>query len=432
MTVHVIGAGLAGVEAARALSKSGIHVTLHEMRPNVMTPAHRTGRFAELVCSNSLRSDDPLVAVGLLKEEMRTLGSIVMEAAEHAKVPAGSSLAVDRDLFSSWIEKVIEDDPLIEVVQGEVTGIDPDTITVIAAGPLASPGLAKTLSEMFEADHLHFYDAVAPIIEKSSIDMSVCYLKSRYDKGEAAYINCPMDKETYEAFHAAIIEARTATVKDFEKDVFEGCMPFEVMAARGYETLLYGPMKPVGLEQPGKKRPYAVVQLRQDDAKATMYNIVGFQTHLAWSEQKAIIRMIPGLENAEILRYGVMHRNTYIDSPNVLDATYRSKKHPNIFVAGQISGVEGYVESAASGLYAGIQAARHAKGMDPVPFPEETVMGAMASYISTANKSFVPMNANFGLMPELQGRMPKKARKEAHRKRSSQALKGFMDVIGWT
>ncbi len=432
MTVNVIGAGLAGVEAAHILSAYGINVRLFEMRPKTMTPAHQTGRFAELVCSNSLRSDDPLVAVGLLKEEMRAFDSLVMAAADVAKVPAGSSLAVDRDLFSAYIEDVIHRDPKISVVNEEVTSINLEEVTIVAAGPLASDALFNDLKRLFNHEHLHFFDAIAPIIDVQSIDMDVCYLKSRYDKGEAAYINCPMDKESYERFYDALVSARTAAEKDFEVNVFEGCMPFEVMAKRGHDTLRYGPMKPVGLEQEGKSRPYAVVQLRQDDAKASMYNIVGFQTHLAWDEQKRIIKMIPGLNQAEILRYGVMHRNTYIDSPSIINATFQTKVYPNVFVAGQISGVEGYVESAASGLNAGIQAARYVKGLPLVPFPESSMMGAMAAYVSTANASFVPMNANFGLMPELQGRLHKKARKEAHGKRSRLVISDYKDVIGWT
>ncbi|MCF7930389.1 MAG: methylenetetrahydrofolate--tRNA-(uracil(54)-C(5))-methyltransferase (FADH(2)-oxidizing) TrmFO [Acholeplasmataceae bacterium] len=427
--VKVIGAGLAGVEAAYYLANQNIEVELYEMRPNKMTPAHQTGRFAELVCSNSLRSNDIHNAVGLLKEEMMTFDSLVIKAAHATSVPAGSSLAVDRELFSSYIEDKIKSHPKIKVINQEFTHIDTDSYTIICAGPLASDQLSKEISQVFDRDHLHFFDAIAPIIEAKSINMEIAYLKSRYDKGEAAYINCPMTKEEYEAFHHELIHSKKVQIKDFENNVFEGCMPFEVMAERGFETLLYGPMKPVGLEKDGGKRPFAVVQLRQDDASKSMYNIVGFQTHLTWDEQKRIIRMIPGLEQANILRYGVMHRNTYLESPKILNNCYQTRLFPKIFFAGQISGVEGYVESAASGLNAAIQMCQLIVHNELKPLPKETMMGAMANYISTPNQSFVPMNANLGLFPQLEFKHSKKMRKEHYAKRSIDALLLYKETL---
>ena len=427
--VKVIGAGLAGVEVAYYLANQNIKVQLYEMRPKKMTPAHQTGHFAELVCSNSLRSNDIHNAVGLLKHEMMAFDSLIMQAANASSVPAGSSLAVDRIIFSEYIEDKIKNHPNIEVINEEFTHINPDELTMICAGPLASDGLSEEISKLFHQDHLHFFDAIAPIIDASSINMDVAYLKSRYDKGEAAYINCPMTKEEYEAFHHELINSEKVEIKGFENNVFEGCMPFEVMAARGFETLLYGPMKPVGLAKDGERRPFAVVQLRQDDASKSMYNIVGFQTHLTWPEQKRIIQMIPGLEKAKILRYGVMHRNTYLESPKILNNAFQSKAYPNLFFAGQISGVEGYVESAASGLNAAIQMNLWIKNHELKPFPRETMMGAMANYISTSNKSFVPMNANLGLFPELGYKHSKKMRKELYANRSLEALKLFKEDL---
>ncbi|PKK93981.1 MAG: methylenetetrahydrofolate--tRNA-(uracil(54)-C(5))-methyltransferase (FADH(2)-oxidizing) TrmFO [Tenericutes bacterium HGW-Tenericutes-6] len=427
--VKIIGAGLAGSEAAYYLANQGIQVTLYEMRPKKMTPAHQTGRFAELVCSNSLRSNDLHNAVGLLKEEMRQFDSLIMKAAHHASVPAGSSLAVDREIFSTYIEERIKNHPNIKVVYDEFKKINPDEMTVIAAGPLASESLSESIKALFHQETLHFFDAIAPIIDAKSINMDIAYLKSRYDKGEAAYINCPMTKEEYETFYEAVINAKRVELKDFEMNVFEGCMPFEEMAERGHDTLLFGPMKPVGLEQEGKKRPYAVVQLRQDDAAKSMYNIVGFQTHLTWDEQKKIIRMIPGLEDANILRYGVMHRNTYLESPKLLNNAFQSKIYPNLFFAGQISGVEGYVESAASGLNVAIQMTSLIKKGAINPLPEVTMMGAMASYVSTENKSFVPMNANLGLLPQLDYKHKKHMRKELYAQRSLDALKSYLEVL---
>jgi len=427
--VKIIGAGLAGVEAAYYLANQQINVKLYEMRPKKMTPAHQTGDFAELVCSNSLRSNDIHNAVGLLKHEMTHFNSLIMQAAKHAEVPAGSSLAVDRKLFSSFIENHIKNHPFIEFVNEEITDINSDELTIVCAGPLASDDLTKSIEKLLNQEELHFFDAIAPIIDAKSINMDIAYLKSRYDKGDAAYINCPMTEDEYNAFYDAVIQSKKVQVKDFENNVFEGCMPVEVMAERGRETLLFGPLKPVGLEQEGKKRPYAVVQLRQDDTAKSMYNIVGFQTHMTWDEQKKVIRMIPGLENAEILRYGVMHRNTYLESPKILNAGYQVKAYPNIFFAGQISGVEGYVESAASGLNAAIQMTHYIKNNEIKPLPKETMLGAMAFYISTPNKSFVPMNANLGLFPPLDFKHKKKSRKEHYVERSLQALSHYKEEM---
>ena len=425
--VKIIGAGLAGCEAAYYLAQKGIKVRLYEMRPIQMTPAHETDMFAELVCSNSLRSNDIQVAVGLLKEEMRAFDSLIMAAAHIASVPAGSSLAVDRKVFSDYIEQTLKNHPNIEIMREEVKTLNPDELTIVAAGPLASDNLSKAIQDLLHLDHLHFFDAIAPIIDAKSIDMQIAYLKSRYDKGEAAYINCPMTKEEYDAFYDAVMQAKRVEVKGFEHNVFEGCMPFEEMAERGKETLLYGPMKPVGLQQEGQKRPYAVVQLRQDDASASMYNIVGFQTHLTWDAQKEIIRMIPGLQKAEILRYGVMHRNTYIESPKILNDGFQVIQYPNLFFAGQISGVEGYVESAASGLNAAIQMERYIHKLPLKPLPIDTMMGAMAKYISTPNQSFVPMNANWGLVPPFDMKHKKKSRKLMYAERALASLKTYRE-----
>ena len=398
-SVTVIGAGLAGSEAAWQLARRGISVTLVEMRPVKMTPAHHTENFAELVCSNSLRSNDTHNAVGLLKEEMRLLDSLVIAAADQHQVPAGSALAVDREGFSRQITETLKSHPLITVVSKEITSI-PSGPVIIATGPLTSDALAKDISEFLEAQSFYFYDAAAPIIEKDSIDFSIAYYKSRYDKGEADYINCPMNKEEFDAFYDALVSANVVPLKEFEKEIyFEGCMPFEEMAKRGRKTLLFGPMKPVGLEKEDGKRPYAVVQLRQDDAAASLYNVVGFQTHLTWGEQKRILQMIPGLQQANIVRYGVMHRNSYMNSPAVLLATYQSKKREDVFFAGQMTGVEGYVESAASGLLAGMNMERWLREKPLVIMPPFTMIGAMAHYIThTSPKHFQPMNANFGIV----------------------------------
>ena len=428
--VNVIGAGLAGSEAAWQIAKRGVKVRLYEMRPVKQTPAHHTEKFAELVCSNSLRAAGLTNAVGVIKEEMRMLDSIIMKAADNCAVPAGGALAVDRHEFAGYVTEAVRNHPNVEVINEEVTEI-PEGITVIATGPLTSDALAKKIQALTGEEYLYFYDAAAPILEKDSIDMDKVYLKSRYDKGEAAYLNCPMTKEEFDAFRQALIEAECAPLKEFEKEkYFEGCMPIEVMAARGEKTMTFGPMKPVGLEDPKTgKRPYAVVQLRQDDAAGTLYNIVGFQTHLKWPEQKRVFSMIPGLENLEIVRYGVMHRNTFINSPKVLTQTYQLRANPNLFFAGQMTGVEGYVESAGSGLLAGINAARLALGEELLYFPHETALGSMARYIThTDGKNFQPMNVNFGLFPDLGERIKSKAeRAEKHATRAIESIQNFMN-----
>ena len=434
----VIGAGLAGCEAAYQASRLGVDVTLYEMKPHKRTPAHKSDGFAELVCSNSLRSDDVGNAVGLLKEEMRMIGSLIMEAAEVSRVPAGSALAVDRQKFSDYITEKIKNDPHITVIDREITELDGDGITVVATGPLTSDGLSDHIRNSLGIGGLHFFDAAAPIVSADSIDYDKDYFASRYGKGDATdYLNCPMTKEEYDAFYEALISARTAELHDFDNDggkltVFEGCMPVEVMASRGYETLTFGPLKPVGLPDPKTgKDPYAVVQLRRENADGTMYNLVGFQTHLAFSEQKRVFSMIPGLENAEFLRYGVMHRNTYLDSPGVLANDYSMKKRPDVFFAGQITGVEGYVESAASGMYAGINAALRALGRDPFVLPDTTMIGAMANYVSigSVSKNFQPMNANYGIVAPLGYKVKggKRARNEEYSKRAIECLKEILN-----
>ncbi|EOT44252.1 FADH(2)-oxidizing methylenetetrahydrofolate--tRNA-(uracil(54)-C(5))-methyltransferase TrmFO [Enterococcus columbae] len=428
--VNVIGAGLAGSEAAWQIAQAGVEVRLYEMRPKKSTPAHHTSQFAELVCSNSLRGNSLQNAVGVLKEEMRRLNSVILASADATSVPAGGALAVDRETFSAMVTEKVKNHPLVTVIEEEVTTF-PEGITVVATGPLTSEGLSKTIKDFNGSDGFYFYDAAAPIIEKSSINFDKVYLKSRYDKGEAAYLNCPMTKEEFEAFREALISAEVAPLKEFEKEkYFEGCMPIEVMAARGEKTMLFGPMKPVGLEDPKTgKRPYAVIQLRQDNAAASLYNIVGFQTHLKWGEQKRVFQMIPGLENAEFVRYGVMHRNSFMNSPELLLPTYQSRKDERIFFAGQMTGVEGYVESAASGLIAGMNAARLAKGEELIEFPRETAIGSMAYYITHAEgKHFQPMNANFGLLPELPERIKdKKLRYETLANRALSALETVKD-----
>lgn len=413
--VNVIGAGLAGSEAAWQIAKRGIKVNLYEMRPVKQTPAHHTDKFAELVCSNSLRANALTNAVGVLKEEMRHLDSAIIAAADESSVPAGGALAVDRHEFAANVTDRVKNHPNVTVFHEEVQSI-PEGPTIIATGPLTSEALSKELTSLTGEEYLYFYDAAAPILEKDSIDMDKVYLKSRYDKGEAAYLNCPMTEEEFDRFYEALISAETVPLKEFEKEIFfEGCMPIEVMAKRGKKTMLFGPMKPVGLEDPKTgKRPYAVVQLRQDDAAGTLYNIVGFQTHLKWGDQKEVFRLIPGLEQAEIVRYGVMHRNTFINSPSLLKPTYQFKNRDDLFFAGQMTGVEGYVESAASGLVAGINAARFVKGEELITLPEETAIGSMAHYITSTNKkSFQPMNANFGLLKDLGVRIKNKQERYA-------------------
>ncbi|MCY8378075.1 FADH(2)-oxidizing methylenetetrahydrofolate--tRNA-(uracil(54)-C(5))-methyltransferase TrmFO [Bacillus haynesii] len=427
-TVNVIGAGLAGSEAAWQLAKRGINVRLYEMRPVKQTPAHHTDKFAELVCSNSLRANSLTNAVGVLKEEMRVLDSAIIAAADECSVPAGGALAVDRHEFAANVTEKVKNHPNVTVLNEEVTEI-PEGPTIIATGPLTSEALSAKLRELTGEDYLYFYDAAAPIVEKDSLDMDKVYLKSRYDKGEAAYLNCPMTEEEFDRFYDALVSAETVPLKEFEKEIFfEGCMPIEVMAKRGKKTMLFGPMKPVGLEDPKTgKRPYAVVQLRQDDAAGTLYNIVGFQTHLKWGDQKEVLRLIPGLEQAEIVRYGVMHRNTFINSPSLLKATYQFKKRDDLFFAGQMTGVEGYVESAASGLVAGINAARLIQGKEPVTFSNDTAIGSMAHYITETNKkNFQPMNANFGLFKELGVKI--KNKQERNEQYASRALETIRNI----
>ncbi|CAK8581214.1 FADH(2)-oxidizing methylenetetrahydrofolate--tRNA-(uracil(54)-C(5))-methyltransferase TrmFO [Priestia megaterium] len=426
--INVIGAGLAGSEAAWQIAKRGLKVRLYEMRPVKQTPAHHTDKFAELVCSNSLRANTLTNAVGVLKEEMRLLDSVIIRSADECAVPAGGALAVDRHEFAARVTESVKNHPNVTVVNEEITEI-PQGPTVIATGPLTSKDLSEQLRALTSEDYLYFYDAAAPIIEKDSIDMDKVYLKSRYDKGEAAYLNCPMTKEEFHRFHEALINAETVPLKEFEKEIyFEGCMPIEVMASRGEKTMLFGPMKPVGLEDPKTgKRPYAVVQLRQDDAAGTLYNIVGFQTHLKWGAQKEVLSLIPGLENAEVVRYGVMHRNTFINSPKLLKPTYQYRERDDLFFAGQMTGVEGYVESAASGLMAGMNAARLVLGEELVVMPQETAIGSMAHYIThTSAKNFQPMNANFGLFKELGVRIKnKQERNETLAKRALETIQNF-------
>ncbi|AOZ94212.1 FADH(2)-oxidizing methylenetetrahydrofolate--tRNA-(uracil(54)-C(5))-methyltransferase TrmFO [Paenibacillus crassostreae] len=427
--VTVIGAGLAGSEAAWQIASLGVPVRLYEMRPVVKTPAHHTNQFAELVCSNSLRANGLTNAVGVLKEEMRMLNSLVLGSADRHAVPAGGALAVDRDGFSGEITATLHNHPLIEVINEEITHIPETEIVVVATGPLTSPSLAAKIKELMGEEYFYFYDAAAPIIEKDSIDMDKVYLASRYDKGEAAYLNCPMNEEEFNAFYEALITAEVAELKDFEKELyFEGCMPIEVMMKRGRQTALFGPMKPVGLVNPHTgELPFAVVQLRQDNAAGTLYNLVGFQTHLKWGEQKRVFGMIPGLEKAEIVRYGVMHRNTFINAPKLLQPTYQLKTNERLFFAGQMTGVEGYVESAASGLIAGMNAARMALGQKCLVFPQLSTLGSMAQYITTADpEHFQPMNANFGLLPNLGKKIRnKKEKNEALAERALESIRVF-------
>ncbi|HCN59553.1 FADH(2)-oxidizing methylenetetrahydrofolate--tRNA-(uracil(54)-C(5))-methyltransferase TrmFO [Mammaliicoccus fleurettii] len=431
-SINVIGAGLAGSEAAHQIAKRGIHVNLYEMRPVKQTPAHHTDQFAELVCSNSLRGNQLTNAVGVLKEEMRQLDSLIIKAADNARVPAGGALAVDRHDFAGYITDTLKNHSNITVKNEEITEI-PEGPTIIATGPLTTESLTKQIMDITGEEQLYFYDAAAPIIDKESINMDKVYLKSRYDKGDAAYLNCPMTEEEFDTFYNALIKADVVPLKEFEKEIyFEGCMPFEVMAERGKKTLLFGPMKPVGLEDPKTgKRPYAVVQLRQDDAAGTLYNIVGFQTHLKWGAQKEVISLIPGLENVDIVRYGVMHRNTFINSPNALKETYQLNSRNDLFFAGQMTGVEGYVESAASGLIAGINASKLVSDLEPIKFPRETIIGSMAYYITHANKkNFQPMNANFGLLPSLEKRIKdKKVRYETLANRALKHLNSFKVML---
>lgn len=438
-TIKVIGAGLAGCEAAWQIAKQGVEVELYEMKPHKKTPAHSSDLFAELVCSNSLRSAVITNAVGLLKEELRRVGSLIMEAADACQVPAGSALAVDRTAFSAYITEKINNNPLITVYDKEISSINTDEITVVATGPLTSDSMADFLKSYLDEKEFHFFDAAAPIVDAATIDFEKAFYASRYDKGEPSYINCPMNKEEYDAFYDALIHAEEAVLKEFDQKeqgdltVFEGCMPVEVMAKRGYDTLRFGPMKPVGLIDKRKgTESYAVVQLRQETLDKTMYNIVGFQTHLTFGEQKRVFRMIPGLENAEFLRFGVMHRNTYINSPKLLNQYYSLCKAPNIYFAGQMTGVEGYVESTASGLVAGINAAKLALNNDPVDFPDTTAIGALAHYVSNENiLKFQPMNVNFGIVRPLEKRVKggKAAKNEALANRALEVIDQITALI---
>ena len=420
-TVTVLGAGLAGSECAWQLAKRGIPVRLYEMKPLKRSPAHHSDDFAELVCSNSLRSDELTNAVGLLKEEMRRLGSLIMSAADENRVAAGGALAVDRQGFSRWITERLCASPMVEVVHAEASEI-PDGEVVVATGPLSSDAIARRIAELCPESDLHFYDAVAPIVTLESVDMDSAFFASRYDKGTADYVNCPMNRDEYLAFVTELVSAREAEVHGFDDGgVFEGCMPVEVMARRGVDTLRYGPLKPVGLRDPRTgKENYAVVQLRQDNADGTLYNLVGFQTHLTWGEQKRVFSMIPALRNAEFVRYGVMHRNTYLDSPRLLDRYYRLRSQPRISFAGQMTGVEGYVESAASGMLVGIETAARLLKLPPADFPQETAIGALGLYVSGGSVGdFQPMNINFGIISPLGYRVKGKRSKNAEISRRS-------------
>lgn len=416
MNVTVIGAGLAGSECAWQLARRGVRVTLREMKPGKKTPAHTTEHFAELCCSNSLRSDQLENAVGLLKEELRRLDSLILQCADDTRVEAGGALAVDRHGFARLVTERIRSHPNITVAEGEVTDI-PDGEVVVASGPLTSDGLADRLRSLLgEAGALHFYDAAAPLVYAGSVDMELAWRGSRYDRGTADYVNCPMSEAEYDAFWQALVTAQEAEVHGFEdRKVFEGCMPVEVMARRGHDTLCYGPLKPRGLRDPRTgKEPYAVVQLRRDNAEGTVYNLVGFQTHLKFPEQRRVFSMIPALHGAEFLRYGVMHRNTFLDSPRLLDRYYRLRSEPRISFAGQMTGVEGYVESAASGFLVGVETARRLRGLPPLDFPRETAIGALGLYISNRSvTAFQPMNINFGIMPPLDHRVRGKRNKNA-------------------
>ena len=432
--IKIIGAGLAGCEAAWQAAKLGVKVELYEMKPLKFSPAHHSEGFAELVCSNSLRSNDTSNAVGLLKEELKRMGSLILEAAYATQVPAGSALAVNRDEFSQYVTEKIKSNPNITVINQEVTDFNFDEITVVASGPLTSESLANRISELTGGNELHFFDAAAPIVDFASIDMSKAFFASRYGKGDPEdYLNCPMTEEEYAIFHKELVSAATAPLKAFDQElqedltVFEGCMPVEVMASRGYDTLRFGPMKPVGLPVPATgEDAFATVQLRRENKEGTMYNIVGFQTHLTFGEQRRVFGLIPGLENADFFRYGVMHRNTYLNSPKHLTNIYSMREYPNLFFAGQMTGVEGYIESTSSGFVAGINAALKALGKDPIVFPKETELGALAAYVSEGgvSSSFQPMNANFGIIAPFDKKIKggKKCRNEAYAARSLEII----------
>lgn len=419
--VTIIGAGLAGCEAAWQAAKLGCRVTLCEMKPERFSPAHHSPHFAELVCSNSLKSNSPENASGVLKEELRSCGSLIMEHADSNRVPAGSALAVDRENFSAGITRAVESEPGITIVRKEILGIPAAGPVIVATGPLTSDAFAEHLQQLVGGTFLYFHDAISPIVEADSIDPAKTFRASRYDKGEADYINCPLSRDEYYAFIKELLAGEKAQLKDFETLVpYEGCMPIEVMAGRGIETLAFGPMKPVGLVDPHTgQQPYAVVQLRQENREATLYNMVGFQTRLKWPEQKRVFSMIAGLEKASFARYGSLHRNTYIHAPLLLHKTLQLKKQPRIFFAGQITGVEGYLESAAMGFVAGIQASRYAFGLEPVSWPPTTLMGSLLTHLTESNAAnFQPMNANFGLLPGIEGKVKKKDRKKLLAERS--------------
>ncbi len=444
--INVIGGGLAGCEAAYQISKKGIKVKLYEMKPIKFSPAHSSENLAEVVCSNSFKSNLLTNACGLLKEELRILDSLLIKCADETSVPAGQALAVDREKFSKLVTDKIKDNPNIEIIKKEVQEIEDDAITIIATGPLTSEKMSNKILELTGENELYFYDAAAPIVSKDSIDFSIAFYGDRYSQEKKKeesieewqtrqkleckdYINLPMNKEEYEIFWNELVNAEIVTLHDFEKkEIFEGCMPIEIMAKRGIDTLRFGPLKPVGFDDPRTaKRPYAVVQLRQDNKEATIYNLVGFQTNLKFGEQKRVFSLIPGLQNADFAKYGVMHRNTYINSSKLLDETYKLKTSKNIFFAGQISGVEGYVESISSGLVAGLNAARLYNNKEVIKFPNKTVIGALAQYISTPNEKFQPMNANFGILPELEEKIKdKKLRYSKLSKISLEAIKEYI------
>ena len=427
--ITIIGGGLAGAEAAYQIAKRGIKVKLYEMKPTKYSDAHNNPNLAEIVCSNSFKSNSITNACGLLKEELRMLDSLLIKIADQTAVPAGQALAVDREIFAKQVTEHLEKMENIEIIREEVSSLPEEGIVIIATGPLTSEKLSKEISKITGQDKLYFYDAAAPIVSKDSINMNIAFYGDRYGKGDANYINLPMNKEQYEAFYQALVHAEVIELHEFEKrEIFEGCMPIEVMAKRGEDTIRFGPLKPVGFTNPHDgSRPYAVVQLRQDNQQATIYNLVGFQTNLKFGEQKRVLSMIPGLENAEFVKYGVMHRNTFINSPQLLNNTYQLKKEERIYFAGQITGVEGYVESISSGLLAGINAANQLQGKTKVQFSKTTMIGCLAQYIATENEKFQPMNANFGILPELEEKIRDK--KLRYEKLASRAIEEIRRVI---
>ena len=427
--VNIIGGGLAGCEAAYQIAKNGIEVKLYEMKPNKFSPAHSNSNLAEIVCSNSFKSNLHTNACGLLKEELRLLDSLLIKCADITSVPAGQALAVDREKFSELVTKKIKEMENITVINEEITEVPKNEITVIATGPLTSDALSEDIKKLTGINRLHFYDAAAPIVEKASIDMNIGFLGDRYGKGEACYINLPMNKEEYERFWNELVNAEIVELHEFEKrEIFEGCMPVEVMAKRGIDTLRFGPLKPVGFTDPRNgNRPYAIVQLRQDNEEGNLYNIVGFQTNLKFGEQKRVFSLIPGLENAEFVKYGVMHRNTFINSTELLDRTYNLRKNNNIFFAGQITGVEGYVESISSGMVVGLNVVNRLKKLNQIIFPETTMIGALSKYIATENPKFQPMNANFGIIPSFEEKI--KDKKIKYEKLADRSLTDLMNYL---